>query len=389
MISMLDARYSIHVTSDESLHKVIMTVWHYILIVSAGLIGYCYFVFPGLLFVFARLFPHPVRRGACAPRVTLLIPAYNEEGVIREKLENSLALDYPRERLEIVVVSDGSRDGTAAIVGEYRGRGVALVEFPERRGKVPALLDAIPSTTGEVLLFSDASGMLRPDSLREMVANFADPRVGCVCGFYKSPGLVSGKRHGELIYWDYEFAIKRAESLWGTLLGATGAMYAVRKELFEPPRPDIINDDFVIPALVVLKGYRMVLEERAIVDDYDAHFGNFGSRVRVAAGNWQQLFYLKGLLSPARPVVCWEFASHKLLRMLVPLLLCAAGVSLLVLRPALAAVLIACALLAVLPWRGGVGAKISGAARKFIAGNAAGLYGMVLYLFCRGRLKWN
>lgn len=361
----------------------------WIFLVSAALIIYCYFLFPVLIIILAKLFPRPVSKGPITPRVAVIIPAYNEEGIIRRKIENTLALDYPGDRMEVIVVSDGSNDGTARIAGEYADRGVTLIAYPERRGKVPALLDALPQVRCEVLVFSDASGMLRPDALREMIWNFADPRVGCVCGYYRSPGLVEEKKHGELLYWDYEFAIKQAESRWGTILGATGAMYAVRQELFTPPRPDTINDDFVIPALVVLRGFRTVLEGRAIVDDLDPRMGNFNSRVRVAAGNWQQLFYLRGLLSPARPGVCWQFVSHKVIRMLVPVLFVICAVSLLFLFPAAVAAFLLLALLAALPWKGERWGKLSAAARKFIEGNAASLYGMVLFIFCRRRLKWN
>ena len=376
------------VTSDGLTDKITMTVWYWILGVSAGLVIYCYFVFPVLLFLLARLFPRPVKKAPVTPSVTILIPAYNEARVIREKIENSLSLDYPPGKLDIIVVSDGSTDSTPDIVREYGARGVRLVHYPERRGKVPAILDAVGHVESDLIVFSDASGMLRPGSLRAMVSNFADPSVGCVCGYYRSPGLAGRGGHGELIYWDYEFAIKRAESIWGTLLGATGAMYAVRRDLFEPPRRDIINDDFVIPALVVLKGYRMVLEEGAVVDDYDPHFGNFRSRVRVAVGNWQQLFYLRGLLSPLRPVVCWEFVSHKLIRMLVPLLLVACAVSLIALWPP-AAPLLALALVVALVSGGRSGSKLCAAARKFVAGNAAGLYGTFVFFFRRGRLQWS
>jgi cellulose synthase/poly-beta-1,6-N-acetylglucosamine synthase-like glycosyltransferase len=358
--------------------------------ISLGLIGYCYFLYPLLVLLLARLFPRPVTKGAAAPRVTVVVPAYNEEEIIRRKIENTLGLDYPREKLDIVVISDGSTDGTVRIASEYATRGVAVIDFPERRGKVRALLDAEPRIHCDVIVFSDASGMLRPDSLREMIANFADPDVGCVCGYYRSPGLEEGGGHGELLYWDYEFSIKKAQSRRGTLLGATGAMYAVRRGLFVPPRPDTINDDFVIPSLVVLRGYRSVLEEKAVVDDYDPHMGNFKSRVRVSAGNWQQLFYLKGLLSPARPGLAWQFLSHKVIRMVIPILLILILVAALVLWPPVTAALLGLMALAAIPRRGpGSVRMLSQAVRKFTAGNAASLYGMAIFFTRRGSLSWK
>jgi biofilm PGA synthesis N-glycosyltransferase PgaC len=366
-----------------------MLIALWLLLISAVLIVYCYFLYPLMVIFLARYFPKPVRKEAVRPVVTILIPAHNEGKIIREKIENSLALDYPRDRIEIIVVSDGSTDETADIAREYGGRGVTTLAFRKRRGKVASLIDAIPRTTGEILLFSDASGMLRPDALYEMVSNFADEEVGCVCGYYRSPGLAGVKKRGELLYWDYEFAIKRAESQWETLLGATGAMYAVRKNLFIPPKIDTINDDFVIPALLVLGGHRTVLEERAVVDDTDPHMGAFGSRVRVAMGNWQQLVYLKKLLSPFRPRICWIFLSHKLIRMLVPLLVLLAFVSLIVLLPFAAVFIGVIMLLAALTRKEEGGSLPLGALRKFFTGNVAGLCGMVLYVTGRGRVRWK
>ena len=366
-----------------------MTFSAWVFTISAALIAYGYLIYPLLALLLARLFPRPVRKGEITPSATVLITALNEERVIGEKIENTLALDYPRDRVEILVISDGSTDRTAEISRRYAPRGVTLIEFAERRGKLKALLDAVPRARGELLVFSDASGMLRPDALRAMAANFADPAVGGVCGYYRSPGLEREGRAGELLYWDYEFAIKRAQSRWATLMGATGAMYALRRELFVRPPPDTINDDFVIPALMVSRGHRMVLEEGAVVDDHDPRMGNFRSRVRVTAGNWQQLIYCRGLLSPRMPRVCWQFLSHKAVRLVMPLLLLALGASMLALAPGWGLAALAAAALCALPWKTGPGKKISSSARKFFSGNAAALYGTAVYFTRRGRPTWN
>jgi cellulose synthase/poly-beta-1,6-N-acetylglucosamine synthase-like glycosyltransferase len=321
--------------------------------------------------------------------VTVLIPAHNEAKIIGRKIENTLALDYPADRMEALLISDGSSDGTDKIAASYAGAGITAIAFPERRGKLKALLEALPRASGDVLVFSDASGMLRPDALREMVSNFADPRVGCVCGYYRSPALAKRGEEGELAYWDYEFAIKRAESRFSTLLGATGAMYAVRRKAFIPPDPDTINDDFVIPALVTLNGLRTVLEERSIVDDCDPRMGDFKRRVRVAAGNWQQTFSLRRLLSPLRPLVCWQFVSHKLLRMVSPLLMIAALASMTAVLPRLAAALATIMALAAIPWGRGESRAVHAAVKKFIEANAAGLCGMGLFFVRPKALKWD
>ncbi len=357
--------------------------------VSVVLIGYCYLLFPAILLVLARLFPKPVRKGNLKPHLSILIPAHNEAEIIGRKIENTLSLNYPSERMEIIVISDGSTDDTARITKDYEGKGVKLISFAERHGKVPSLLSALQQARGEIIVFSDASGMLHPDALMEAVSNFADETVGCVSGYYKSPGLLKSGRRGELLYWDYESAIRRAESRWATLLGATGAMYALRRDIFVAPRQDTINDDFVIPALLVLKGFRAVLEEKAVVNDLDPGMGDLMSRMRVAAGNWQQLFFLKGLLSPFRPKLCWLYWSHKFLRMLVPLLLVIIFICLILSFPITVTCVAVILLIGALLRGEGRGGLIFAAWRKFLAGNIAGLYGMLIYIFKRGRLRWR
>lgn len=366
-----------------------MTLLHWILYISMALLAYCYLFYPLIVLTLARLLPKPVKKGDDTPMVTVLIPAHNEAKIIRRKIENTLALNYPAGRMETLLISDGSSDGTEKIAASCAGPGVTVIAHPERQGKLKALLSALPQAKGDVFVFSDASGMLRTDALREMISNFSDPAVGCVCGYYRSPALAQRGEDGELAYWDYEFAIKQAESRFSTLLGATGAMYAVRRSAFVPPDPGTINDDFVIPALVTLNGFRTVLEDRAVVDDCDPRMGDFKRRVRVAAGNWQQLFYLPGLLSPRRPIVCWQFVSHKLLRMASPLLVIAALAAMIAVSPWPALALLGIMALAAVPWgRGALGA-VSAAVRKFIAVNAAGLCGMARFFAGSKALKWD
>ncbi|MDP8246958.1 MAG: glycosyltransferase family 2 protein [Candidatus Tritonobacter lacicola] len=296
-----------------------MNILDYIFIFSLLLLGYTFFGYPLLLTVLSRLFPRPVRRGGSLPRVTVIIPAYNEAEIIGRKLRNTLALDYPRDRLEIVVASDGSADGTVLKARRFEGAGVRVVAFGKRRGKIALFNDVLPSAKGEVILFTDASGMIEPQALRRMVENFDDPDVGGVCGIYmfgfddRTP-----RGRGERSYWNYEFRVKEAASRLGTILGATGALYAIRKELYVSLSPGLINDDFLIPAAVAARGFRVVLDKRAVVVDSDADFGSFARRVRVAAGNWQQIFAMRRLFSPRYSLVFWQFLSHKVFRALLP-----------------------------------------------------------------------
>jgi cellulose synthase/poly-beta-1,6-N-acetylglucosamine synthase-like glycosyltransferase len=288
--------------------------------VSVFLAVYPYLVYPALLVVLRRVMPRPPRKASIEPTVSLLVAAYNEEDVIAAKIENSLALDYPAERLETVVASDGSSDATNTIAARYDdGRRMRLVAFPANRGKLSALNDVIPQLTGEIVVFSDASSMLTPESVRVLVRSFADPKVGCVSGSYlvRNPARAAlGKQ--EDFYWRFETSLKAAEGELNSTLGAHGALYAIRRELYPFPERGVINDDFVIPLRIVAKGYRAVYEPDAVAIEEAHEMEGFRRRVRITSGNIQQLSELPRLLMPLRAVPLFFFISHKALRLLVP-----------------------------------------------------------------------
>jgi biofilm PGA synthesis N-glycosyltransferase PgaC len=288
--------------------------------VSAFLTVYPYLVYPALLVVLRRVMPRPPRKASIEPTVSLLVAAYNEEDVIAAKIENSLALDYPVERLETVVASDGSSDATNAIAARYAdGKRVRLVAFPANRGKLAALNDVIPQLSGEIVVFSDASSMLTPESIRVLVRSFADPAVGAVSGSYLvlNPARAAlGKQ--EDFYWRFETALKAAEGELSSTLGAHGALYAIRRDLYPFPERGVINDDFVIPLRIVARGYRAVYEPDAVAVEEAHEMEGFRRRVRITSGNIQQLSELPRLLLPLRAVPLFFFISHKAMRLLVP-----------------------------------------------------------------------
>lgn len=287
---------------------------------SAFLVVYPYLVYPSLLALLRRVMPRPPRKAPIEPAVSLLVAAFNEEDVMAAKIENSLALDYPADRLEIVVASDGSSDGTNAIAARYAdGQCVRLVAFPVNRGKLAAVNDVIPQLTGEIVVFSDASSMLSPESIRALVANFADPAVGAVSGAYlvRNPARSAlGKQ--EDFYWRFETSLKAAEAELSSTLGAHGALYAIRRQLYPFPEPGVINDDFVIPLRIVARGYRAVYEPGAVAVEEAHEMEGFRRRVRIATGNIQQLRELPRLLVPPRALPLFFFVSHKAMRLLVP-----------------------------------------------------------------------
>ena len=300
--------------------------------ISFAFIVYAYVGYPVLLWILQFLFRKPVRKAPIEPSVSLLISAYNEASVIGDKVRNSLALDYPADRLEIVVASDGSTDDTAQIVrvlAEQEGQGrVRLVNFPKNRGKIVVLNDTVPSLWGEIVVFSDASSMLAGDSLLELTSNFADPRVGAASGVYQVLNADDAKLgRQEDLYWKYETFLKLQEAKLGTLTGAHGSLYAMRKALYPSPPAGTINDDFVIPTSVLRRGFRIAYEPKAVAYEEAHEMEGFGRRVRIAAGNISQLSEIGPFLWPPRPLLLFCFLSHKAARLLVPVAMIALAIS--------------------------------------------------------------
>ena len=287
------------------------------------LFAYPFLIYPLLLALWAKRTLKAQRGsdGACEhPAVALVICALNEQRIIRAKIENSLALQYPREKLTIVVVSDGSADRTAEIVREYRDAGVVLLDRKVRRGKIANLNEVIPSRTEEIIVLSDANVLYHPDAIAHLVGRFTDPSVGCVSGKViltdTTPDLDSSTGQ----YYSVEWALQENSSIVYAMAGADGAMYALRRELFRPCPNDTLIEDFVIPMQVIAQGKRVVLEPLALgwEKGVESLREEFRRKVRIAAGAAQGL--LRGNVWPQHaPGRFWFiFVSHKLLRWLSP-----------------------------------------------------------------------
>ena len=288
---------------------------------ALAVIVYVYAGYPVMLWCATRVYRRGVRKREFVGKFTLLISAFNEEDAIAQKLENTLELDYPRDLLEIIVVSDSSTDRTDNIVLSFAGRGVRLLRMPERGGKTAGLNAAIAAATGEFVLFSDANIFYRPDVLRHMAANFADPEVGCVTGDSRySDQEITGADIQEKSYWSYEQFIRAKESELGSTVGGDGAIFAIRKALYTPLPPDTIND-LVIPLQIVAKGYRAVFEPRAVGIEPTA--GNFQKefrrKQRIVNRSWRGVMRTSAVLNPFRVgIFAWQVWSHKMMRWLVP-----------------------------------------------------------------------
>jgi len=290
---------------------------------SALVIVYVYLGYPLLLSLLNQI-QHwkPEISPNFTPSVSLIIAAYNEAKVIARKIENSLSLDYPRQKLEIIVASDGSTDGTNEIVRGYAPQGVKLVALNPNQGKSTAQNRGVAKATGEILFFTDANVMLRPGAIRKIVRNFADPQVGCVVGkvTYLNEGDTSVSE-GEGLYWRYELFLRKKESEIGNFAMGSGPIMALRRELFQPLDPDV-GEDFVLPMQTAIKGYRVVYEPEAISEEIlfqNTPATMFRSKVRIITKDLRGLFLCRAILNPFKyPLYAWGLISHKLLRWLVP-----------------------------------------------------------------------
>ena len=293
----------------------------------AALIVYAYVVYPVLLVALGAL-----RRASVSPRelndadlpsVSVLVVAHNEESVIRERIDNLLALDYPKAKLELVIASDSSRDRTVDIVNEYSGRGIQLIAFTERTGKSAVLDAVIPRLKGSIAVLSDANTMMEPSAARQLARWFQNPHVGVVCGKLVLTDPVTGTNVDSL-YWRVETLLKRSEGRLGALLGANGGIYAIRRSVFQGLSHDTIVDDFVIPLLArVRTGCAIIYDESAIAyEETPPEIAvEFRRRARIGAGGFQSLAVLWPLLDPRNGWIALTFFSHKVLRWLCPFFL--------------------------------------------------------------------
>lgn len=385
------------------LYKVIF--WLSILPVIYNYAGY-----PLVLLVLSRLRrTRPPEFTSRLPEVSLIIAAYNEEMVIGDRVENCLALDYPRENLEILIVSDGSDDGTEEIVEGFTDRGVKLIRIEDRSGKVNALHTAVPQAKGEILVFSDANSFFEGSAVRELVKYFGVEEVGGVCGKLRlqsasvpgterPPGSGTGEMEG--VYWRLETLLKTLEGRRGSALGANGAIFAIRKTLYTFCPRNTIVEDFVIAMKVLQSGHEVYYEPAAVaVEEAPPRLGDeFGRRTRIGAGDFQALSFLLPMLNPARGFPAFAFFSHKVLRWVTPfflILALAANIPLALLMP-YSLTLVAQGLFYAMAMAGGIAGlggkslgRWAGLPWYFVAMNLALFFGFFRFLFGLQKVTWK
>lgn len=289
-----------------------------------SLILYTYLGYPLVVYLLGRLLPRSIRKDDFSPSVSIIIAAYNEERDLRAKLDNMLSLDYPNDKLEIVVASDCSTDDTDEIVRSYADRGVVLHRQELRQGKTRAQQQAVKISTGEILVFSDATTIFELDALKKIVRSFADPEVGCVAGqlvYVDRTSTAVGK--GCRSYWGYEKFLKKCESRLGSLIGVSGCLYAVRR-ICQARLANQMIDDFVIATEIHLQGLRTVYEPEAISTEDTNNKGQdeLRMRVRVISQTLRVLNRYREVFSLTKHgMFAFQMFSHKLLRYVVPIFL--------------------------------------------------------------------
>lgn len=286
---------------------------------SITLLIYTYLGYPIFLYIIGRFIKnnHTVDE-EIYPKVTLLIPAYNEEKDIEAKIQNSLELDYPEERLEIIVSCDGCTDRTDEIAKEYIKAGIKCLSFKERAGKMAVLNKTVPIVKGDIIVFTDANAMLDIKAIKNIVRHFGDKKVGCVCG---EKNILTNKGFGteksESLYWRLESFLKRWESYISSCSGADGSLYAIHKELYPFPKDNmLIMDDMIVSLKIVEKGYRCIYEPKAKAFESSSinTFDEFTRKVRILSGSLTAIWEVKRLLIPFISPIAFQLWSRKVLR---------------------------------------------------------------------------
>jgi len=297
-----------------------ITFWTFII-----LIFYCYFGYPLLLSLAARISRRAVKKSAILPTVSIVISVWNEEDVIKGKLNNLLALDYPKNKMEILIGSDGSTDKTSEIIQGFSDPQIQLIDRPRRKGKMFTIDELVEKAKSEIIVFTDARQPFARNAIKELVGNFNDPKIGCVSGeliFSRDGGATAW---GINVYWDYEKFIRHKESDLHSMIGATGAIYAIRKELFVPVPEHVVLDDVFIPLKIIQKGFRAIFDDSAKAYDEvaDSPREEYRRKIRTLAGNYQIFQLFSELFNPFKSPVAIQLFSHKFLRVMVPFLMIA------------------------------------------------------------------
>ena len=290
-----------------------------------SIILYIYISYPCFLILIAKFRKaKAIEKKEIFPKVSLIISAYNEEKIIQERIENILLLEYPKDKLEIIIASDASTDGTDEIILKYKNKGIILNRQPQRRGKMAALNDCVNKSNGEILVFSDADIFFKEDDIEKLVRNFADPSIGCVVGIKKIITDDKTTSNTEGLYWKYELFLKKLESEIGSVVaGASGCNFAIRKNLYLPLEDKTTAEDLALPLICIARGFRVVFEPEAV--SYEKILPTFKDefirKIRIVMGGLHAISLVKNKFSKIDRLSLFNLFSHKILRWYTPFLL--------------------------------------------------------------------
>ena len=287
---------------------------------------FSYILYPIFIILAAKLFPkHRDINKKNRPKVSMLVSAFNEEKNLPEKLENFRKLNYPKDKLELVIGSDASNDGTNNILKNCKDQNIRTFLYTNRAGKSAVLNKLVKEANGEIFIFSDANTIYEKDAILKLVQHFEDKKIGGVCGYLKltNPNKNVGGM-GEQLYWNFENILKKSEGRFKTVIGANGAIYALRKELYHPlPEHKVVMDDFLIPLKAVEQGYDVIYDAEAFAEETTSPNlkGEFERKIRISAANFNALIEIKHLLKPSAGIVSLSLWAHKIIRWFAPFLM--------------------------------------------------------------------
>lgn len=297
--------------------------------VSACFVVYTYAGYPLLLGLWSAFRKQPVHKGHRVDSISVVIAAFNEEAHIEQRIRNLLASDYPREKMEILIISDGSSDQTEVIAKSF-GAPVKVFSLPQRSGKASAIQLGVTEASNEIILFTDARQVFEKNTIQQLVSNFNDPRVGAVSGrlFLRSETQESNINRSLDLYWALEEWIRQKESVIDSSIGVTGAIYAIRRPLYPSLPPETILDDVYIPMKIALKGFRVLMDDSAkAYDILTSSKKELKRKIRTLAGNYQLMALMPEVLSPTMNRLWLQYFSHKVTRLLAPYFLLTAFVA--------------------------------------------------------------
>lgn len=366
--------------------------------ISVVFLLYTYGVYPLVVYFWGVFFPKRVLRRYASLPLSVVVAARDEQRDIRERVENLLGQDYPPELIEVIVVSDGSTDGTAETARSVADPRVRVIDSATPVGKATALNIGVASATHDIVVFSDARQRFSENAFAELTAMLHDPSVGAVTG-----ELVIRRGDGDVaegvgLYWKYEKLIRRMESRVDSVVGTTGCIYAIRKHLYAELPENTLLDDFLVPMRIVLDGYRVVFNRAAKAYDRSAASGSqeFARKVRTLAGNFQAFSFEKALLNPSRNRIFFQMVSHKLTRLLAPyfvVLVLASNIFLpgpfYKITLMLQALFYIAVALRFTPLRAAPAGGVVRVAWTFVLLNAAAVMGLWVFLSGRDRMAWK